>query len=140
MLSRKFDFLLKAVTTHLVTLLLSMIILVGCFHAAAWAAPAAPSLEAQVKSTLNPLIAVAASSRFAAQAESAAAVEGKEPIISESRLNEMREQRREQQSQASAAAAAAAEKDRTDESVGEVVKEMLNLDEIIEDNEILEKN
>lgn len=137
MLNRKFDFLLEAVAKHLATLILGFSILVGCFQTEAWANPIAPSTEIRAASMLNPLIA-AASSRFAAQAESAAAVEGREPIISESRLSEMREQRREQQSQASAAAAAAAEKDKSDDSVGEAIKDRLNLDEITQENEILE--
>ena len=139
MLNRKFNFLLIAVAKHLATLILGVIILVGCFQAAAWANPTAPSPGIQAALTLNPLIA-AASSRFAAQTESAAAVEGREPIISESRLNEMREQRRKQQSQASAAAAAAAaaENDKSDDSVGEVIKDRLNLDEITQENEIFE--
>ncbi|WOD40206.1 hypothetical protein [Nodosilinea sp. E11] len=79
------------------------------------------------------LIALAASSRFAANKE----LEGQEPIISESRLEEMREQRREWQSEASAAAAAALDNTTTEDTVGGTVKDKLNLEEITEENEIV---
>jgi hypothetical protein len=76
-------------------------------------------------------LGLAASSRFAAQAES----ENLEPTISEAKLDEMREQRREWQSEVSAAAAAESE---VEKSSQDSVKDKLNLDEITRNNSITE--
>ncbi|MGB3200285.1 MAG: hypothetical protein WBA99_05250, partial [Nodosilinea sp.] len=80
----------------------------------------------------NSLIALAASSRFAAEA----AFEGEEPKLSEAKLEKMRERRRQWQSEASASADT--EIDTTEESVGNAIKDKLNLEEITQENEIVD--
>ncbi|TVQ08423.1 MAG: hypothetical protein EA368_11890 [Leptolyngbya sp. DLM2.Bin27] len=83
--------------------------------------------------TTNSLIALAASSRFAAAKE----FEGQAPTISEQRLDQIREQRREWQSEVSAEAAAERDNTTTKNTLPGAVKDKLNLDEIIEENEIV---
>ncbi|PZV02915.1 MAG: hypothetical protein DCF32_14480 [Leptolyngbya sp.] len=103
---------------------MAVVALFGFSQTAALANPAPSSL-----------VALAASSRFAAQAES----KGAEPIIPEEKLSEMREQRREWQNKAATDAAAAADADKTsNSSAGELIKDKLNLNEITQENEIVE--
>jgi hypothetical protein len=112
----------KTIAKGLGILLMGAIALMGFSPAVALANPL-PNLP----------VALAASSRFAAQAEA----KDQEPMISEERLSELREQRREWQSEASAAAAAEGEVDTTGEPVAEAVKDKLNLEEITDENEIV---
>ncbi|PSR17653.1 hypothetical protein C8255_11515 [filamentous cyanobacterium CCP3] len=127
MVNRTFDASLKAIAKRLSVMLVSVIVLFGFSQTAALANSTMPDLGANSSA----LIALAASSRFAAEA----AFEGEEPEISESRLEEMREQRRQWQSEASAKANTEIE---SEGSVGEVVKDKLNLEEITEENEIVD--
>jgi hypothetical protein len=123
----KFYLSLKAIAKRLV-LLVSVIVLLGFSQTAALASSTLPETE----STPNALIALAASSRFAAQAE----YKDAEPFVSEDRLDDMKEKRREWQSKVSAAADN--EKESVD-SVEDIVKDKLNLNEITEENEIVKE-
>jgi hypothetical protein len=113
--------LLKAIVGPLAVLMVFLTVLLGLPQAAAQA----DSTSSLVKAESHLTIALAASSRFAAQADP----ELQEPTISQERLEEMREQRREWQSEVSAEAYEAPEEE---ESVGEAVNDRLNLDEITE--------
>ncbi|PSN14884.1 hypothetical protein C7293_09625 [filamentous cyanobacterium CCT1] len=127
MVDRTFYASLKAIAKRLSVMLVSVMVLFGFSQTAALANSTMPELGA----SSSALIALAASSRFAAEA----AFEGEEPKISESRLEEMREQRRQWQSEASANANTEIE---SEGSVGEAVKDKLNLEEITEENEIVD--
>ena len=118
---------LKAVAKRFSMLLVGVMVLFGFSQPAALANSAMPELG----SNSSALIALAASSRFAAEA----AFNGEEPKISESRLEEMREQRRQWQSEVSANANT---EDDSESSVGEAVKDKLNLEEITQENEIVD--
>ncbi|MGB3311652.1 MAG: hypothetical protein WBA86_18030 [Nodosilinea sp.] len=118
---------LKAVAKRLSVLLVSVMVVFGVFQTPALANSTTPDLAP----TSSALIALAASSRFAAEA----AFEGGEPTISESRLEKMRERRRQWQSEVSANADT--END-TEDSIGEAIKDKLNLEEITEENEIVD--
>ena len=133
MTDRKLCFSPTALVKRLAVLVVSVVVLFGFSQTAALANsnPLSTALNAELAP--NSLIALAASSRFAAQAES----EGQEPIISEAKLNEKREQRREWQSEVSAAAVTEP-KTEPDESLGELIKDKLNLEEIVEENEIVD--
>lgn len=119
MLNHRFFVPFKMIARRLVVLLVSMAVLFGLSQTAALA-----------NSAPNPLVALAASSRFAAQAES----EALKPDIPEEKLSKMREQRREWQNKASAAAAA---EGKTEPSTGNLVRDKLNLDEITQENEMI---
>ena len=124
MATRKLHVSLKMTVKRLAVLLVAVVAIFGFSQTAALANPAPSSL-----------VALAASSRFAAQAES----KGAEPIIPEEKLSEMREQRREWQNKAATDAAAAADSGKKSKSsAGELIKDKLNLDEIVEENEIVE--
>lgn len=127
MADRTFYASLRAIAKRLSVLLVSVMVLFGFSQTAALANSTTPELELNSSA----LIALAASSRFAAEA----AFAGEEPKISESRLEEMREQRRKWQSEVSANADTEIE---AKGSVGEKVKEKLNLEEIVEENEIVD--
>ncbi|MBD2256759.1 hypothetical protein [Pseudanabaena sp. FACHB-2040] len=128
----KFFFSLKATAKRLAVLLMGVIVLFGFSQTAALANSTPPRTE----SASNVLVALAASSRFASQAE----LKNQEPTVSESRLDEMREQRREWQSEVSAAAETKSDmKKESGDSVGETIKNKLNLEEITEENEIVEE-
>jgi hypothetical protein len=115
---------LKTIAKRLTVLFVTMVALFGFSQTAALAGPSHGSL-----------IALAASSRFAAQAES----KDLKLVIPEEKLSEMREQRREWQNQATNNAAAAAEaKKQSKRSANESIKDKLNLDEITQENEIVE--
>jgi hypothetical protein len=131
MMIQKTSVLLKSVTQRLLILLLAIAAILSFSPgpALAHSAPLEP------ESTHHVLLARAASSRFAAQVES----EGVEPRISEKRLEEMRQKRREWQSEASAAAETETKFNPVDESIGEEVKDRLNLEEITQENEIVDK-
>lgn len=123
---------------HLTALALGVMILFGFSQAAALASPMLSearslSLPSATALTTNSLIALAASSRFAAAKE----FEGQAPTISEQRLDQIREQRREWQSEVSAEAAAERDNTTTKNTLPGAVKDKLNLDEIIEENEIV---
>lgn len=123
MATRKFYVSLKMTIKSLAVLFVAVVALFG-FSQAAVANP-----------TPSPLVALAASSRFAAQAESKDA----KPIIPEEKLSEMREQRREWQNKATTQAAAAADAEKQSKSsASELIKDKLNLDEITQENEIVE--
>lgn len=121
---------LKRIAKRLTLVFLGVMVLFSFFHSPALA----NSIASRPESTSNALVALAASSRFAAQKES----EGQELPLSESRLEEMREQRREWQSEVSAAANTDDE-GKSDSAVDNVVKKRLNLDEITEENEIVDQ-
>jgi hypothetical protein len=124
MTTRKLYISLKMAVKRLAVLLVAVVALFGFFQTAALASP-----------TPGSLVALAASSRFAAQAES----KGAEPVIPEEKLSEMREQRREWQNKAATQAAAAADAEKQSKSsAGELIKDKLNLDEITQENEIVE--
>lgn len=124
MTTRKLYISLETIAKRLTVLLVTVVALFGFSQTAALASPSPSSL-----------VALAASSRFAAQAES----KNLKPVIPEEKLSEMREQRREWQNQAATTAAAAAEADKQSKSsAGELVKDKLNLDEITQENEIVE--
>ncbi|MFQ4135173.1 hypothetical protein PGN35_002530 [Nodosilinea sp. PGN35] len=125
MVNRKLYISLTKVFKRLAVLVFSVALLFGVSQPTALASSAPGSL-----------VALAASSRFAAQAESDAL----KPVIPEERLSEMREQRREWQNQVSASASAAADNAKNkDQSAGELVKDKLNLDEITQENEIVDE-
>jgi hypothetical protein len=130
MANLRFSGLFQAIAKRLMVLLVSAMVLLGVLPTPALAGP----LAANTPTSPNGYLALAASSRFAAQAEVEA--DPQDPTIPESRLEEMREQRREWQSEVSSAATDV--KDETGNSVGEVIKDKLNLEEIVEDNEILD--
>ncbi|MGB3139093.1 MAG: hypothetical protein WBG38_10825 [Nodosilinea sp.] len=116
---------LKAAAKRFVVLTISIMVLFSLSQTTALAATATN------QGTGVSLLALAPSSRLATQATPA----GEEPVISEAKLDSMRENRRQWQSEASAVA------DTTEEapaSIGEVIKDKLNLDEIVEENEIVE--
>lgn len=119
---------LKAIAKHLAVFLVGAMIWLGVGPAIALASSSTAAIEA----THNLLLARAASSRFAAQAEA----EGVEPRISEKRFEEMRAKRRQWQSEASANADT--EKS-VDDSAGQVVKDRLNLEETPQENEIVDE-
>ncbi|MBD2105905.1 hypothetical protein [Nodosilinea sp. FACHB-13] len=124
MTTRKLYISLKMIAKRLTVLFVTVVALFGFSQMTALASP-----------TPSSLVALAASSSFAAQTESQA----QKPIISEEKLSEMREQRREWQNRAATTAAAAAETDeKSTSSAGELIKEKLNLDEITQENEIVE--
>lgn len=124
MMTRKLYLSLKTITKRLTVLFVTLVALFGFSQTAALASP-----------TSSSLVALAASSRFAAQAES----KGLKPVIPEEKLSEMREQRREWQNKATTQAAAAADAEKQSKgSAGELIKDKLNLDEITKENEIVE--
>lgn len=124
---RQFFSALKILTKSLTVLFVGIAIL---FYASP-AAFANPTTQATALDS-NTLIALAASSRFAAQSDSE-----EQSRISEKRLQELRERRRAWQNQASATAAEEAE-DEYANSLGEAVRDKLNLDEITEENEVVQ--
>jgi hypothetical protein len=127
---------LKTLAKHLAALTLGVVVLLGFSQSAALASTISSEsmpLSARADFTPNSLIALAASSRFAAQKES----EGQAPTISEQRLDEIREQRREWQSEVSAEAAAESDNTTSKTSLPGAAKDKLNLDEITEENEIV---
>ncbi len=130
----------KTVAKHLTLLVVGMIVLFGFAQTAALASPI-PSERMTFVSpsgaafTSNPLIALAASSRFAADKE----FEGQAPTISEQRLEEIREQRREWQSEVSTEAAAESDNTTSKTSLLGAAKDKLNLEEITEENEIVDR-
>ncbi|HEY9881379.1 MAG TPA: hypothetical protein V6D29_23180 [Leptolyngbyaceae cyanobacterium] len=130
MTSREFRFSLKAITKRVTVLLMSVVLLFGFSQTAALA----NSTSLGTESTSTVLIALAASSRFAAQSE----LKGQESPISAARLDELREKRREWQSEVSSAANTENE-DESGSVVDKVVKDKLNLNEITEENEIVEE-
>lgn len=116
---------LKAIAKRMMVLLVSAALFLGLTQTAA--------LAQSVAAASNPaLLALAASSRFAAEANSTAPAED----ISDAKLDKLREQRREWQSEASSASESA---EPGANSVGEAVKDKLNLNEITEENEIVEE-
>lgn len=119
----------QAIAKCSVALVMGVVMLLSTFQSSALANTT--SLETEFSGSVQ--IARAASSRFAAQAES----EGQESFISESKLDEMRAKRRDWQREASATASEA--ETETEESVGEAVKDKLNLEEITEENEIVDE-
>ncbi|MBD2110512.1 MULTISPECIES: hypothetical protein [Cyanophyceae] len=124
MTTSKIHISLKMIAKRLTVLFVTVVALFGFSQTAALASP-----------TPSSLVALAASSRFAAQAES----EALKTTIPEEKLSEMREQRREWQNKAATTAAAAAEAGKKPKSsAGELIKDKLNLDEITEENEIVE--
>jgi hypothetical protein len=127
MADRTFYASLKAIAKRLSVLLVSVMVVFGFSQTAALANSTTPGLEPGS----NSLIALAASSRFAAEA----AFEGEEAKISESRLEKMRERRRQWQSEVSANADTENE---SEPSLGEAVKDKLNLEEITQENEIVD--
>ncbi len=140
MKSRKFSLEFKTVAKHLAAVVFGVMALFGFSQTAALAShlssttmPLALSSKAVATST-SP-IALAASSRFAADQE----LEGQTPTISEQRLDKIREQRREWQSEASASAAAELDNSTTKDSVGGAITDKLNLKEITEENEIVDR-
>ncbi|WP_035984583.1 hypothetical protein [Leptolyngbya sp. KIOST-1] len=118
---------------RLAVLLASVVLLFSVSQTAALASSNVLAAEPDSHLDAHRLIALAASSRFAAEA----AFEGEEPTISEARLDEMREQRRQWQSQVSEAA------DTTDKeaanSADQAAGDPLNLNEIVEENEIVDE-
>lgn len=131
MTSREFRFSLKAIAKRLTVLLMGVIVLFGLSQPAASASSTFSKTE-----TSNVVIALAASSRFAAQAE----LKDQDPIVSQEKLDQMKKKRLKWQSEVSAAAAANAEnKDDSKSFVDKVVKDKLNLSEITEENEIVEE-
>lgn len=113
----------RTVLKQLSLLLVSLIMALGLIPVAAQAVPFTPGSPQLT-------LALTASSRFATPSDEDLDVQQ----IPEGRLEELRAQRREWQSEVSAAAYDAAEQA---EDAEETVKEKLNLEEIIEDNEIL---
>lgn len=126
MAARIFSGSLQFIAKRLVVMLVGSLILLGLAQPVL-AAPAGSQLAANLQ------LALAGSSRFAAQAEAGP----QESAISEDKLNEMREKRREWQSEASGEAAQEAEQE-ANSSFGEALKDKLNLEEISEENEIIE--
>lgn len=140
MKSRKFSLGFKTVAKHLASVVFGVMALFGFSQTAALASHLSPNtmplaLSFKAVATSNSPIALAASSRFAADKE----FEGQTPTISEQRLDKIREQRREWQSEASAAAAAELDNSTTKDSVGGAIKDKLNLKEITEENEIVDR-
>lgn len=127
MADRTFYASLKAIVKRLSVLVITGMVVLGFSQTAAWAQATTPGLE----SGTSPLVALAASSRFAAEA----AFEGEEPKLSEAKLEKMRERRRQWQSEVSANADPETD---VDESVGEAIKDKLNLEEITQENEIVD--
>lgn len=127
---RKSAFSLRTVAKRLALVLMGAMVLFSFFHSPALA----NSITSRTESASSQLVALAASSRFAAQQE----VAGQEMPIPDSKLQEMREKRREWQSEASAAANTDDE-DQSGNAVENVVKNRLNLDEITEENEIVDQ-
>lgn len=128
MITRNISATLKAITRRVFLLLAGGLIVFGLSHPAVLAVP-----QLGAESGISPTLALAGSSRFAAQAEAGSP----ESAISEDKLNEMREKRREWQSEASGEAAQEAQEEAND-SFGEALREKLNLEEISEENEIIE--
>lgn len=148
MKKRKFSFglevglnaVVKTVTKHLTALAVGAIVLFGFAQTAALASPIPSERMASLSPsgtafTSNSLFALAASSRFAADKE----FEGQVPTISEQRLEEIREQRREWQSEVSAKAAAEGDNTTSKTTLPGVAKDKLNLEEITEENEIVDR-
>jgi hypothetical protein len=125
MLIHQLGLLCKAIAKHCIALGVGIALMLGACPDVARAA----AIPSTLSFTPGWQLALAASSRFAAEAET----ENLEPTISEAKLNEMRERRREWQSAASATAAAESKAEKSDD---EGVKEKLNLDEITQNNPI----
>lgn len=117
--------LLGAIAQRLVVALAGVIVLFGFSPAIA----SASALPQNLNVSSNSLVAVTSASRYEKANES-------DRITSDAEFEAMKQRRREWQSQASEqAAAAAAAEENASSSLGETVKEKLNLDEIVEGSE-----
>lgn len=125
---RNFRGPLKAMANCCAVLVFGVMALLSFSQTAAFAS----TTPAKMESISNELIALAASSRFAAEAE----FKNQEPIVLEERLDELKERRREWQSAVSGAANTEQE-DTLENPIDDVVKNKLNLDEITQENEIV---